>query len=80
MDVQTNIFRWVEARSTGVDAHPDADRPLVEAGQRLLNGGDGFPCDREGVEKSVPLVVDLVPVVAANASRTTRRCSASAWV
>ena len=77
--VLADVPSAVELRLAGVhaDAHPDrARRP--SAALRLRDRRDRARRDGEREEERVALVVDLVRRRAREASRSTRRCSASA--
>jgi hypothetical protein len=58
------VLRRIEARLARVDADPDPDSRLREAGHRLLHCDHGLARRSEGVEEPVPGRVDLVAGVA----------------
>ncbi len=75
--VGTDVTLVRDDRLTGVDADPDSHRPSFERGLTVSSGGDriGRACERE--KNASPWVSTSTPPCRANASRSSRRCSAS---
>ena len=65
VDVHAHVLGGIGGGSPSVDADPDRDRAVCQAGHRLGNGCHRVGGRGEGVEEGVALVVDLVAAVVA---------------